>query len=157
MDLVATHVSDYKALAELVEAQQHAFDYIVLDGPPRMAEMVAVTIALSDLALIPVGASAAETWATADMLDSIERAQEKSPDLLVRTVWTRYRGYTRSAQEISKAADKDFGLKPLRTKIGFRVAYPDALEQGLTVTEGRWPEAASEIQSLVREIRRLLK
>jgi len=114
-------------------------------------------LVLSDLALIPLGASAAEVWATSDMLSIIEEARDLKPHLEVRTVWMRYRGYTRAAKEISRSAGRELGLKALKTKIGYRVAYSDALAAGLTAAETADQNAKAEIESLIREVIRQVK
>ena len=156
-DLTATFATDHKELAAKIEQNQADYDFIVLDGAPRSNELTRIIMVLSHLSLIPVGASAAEIWATSDMLPIIEQAQEIKPDLLTRLVWTRYRGYTNAAKEISAAAGRELGLKSLRSKLGYRVAYSDALARGLTAAETPDKAARAEIETLTREIRKLLK
>jgi chromosome partitioning protein len=156
-DVTPTTAANHKELVQVIEAQQAEHDYIVLDGPPRIAEVTRAILLLSDLSLIPIGASAAEVWATSDMLPILEEAEAVKPDLNVRTVWVRYRGYTRAAKEISKSAGRELGLKALRTKIGFRVAYSDALAAGLTAAETADKNAREEIEALTREVTRLVR
>jgi chromosome partitioning protein len=129
---------------------------LLLDGPPRIAEMSRAILALSDLALIPVGASPAEVWATSDVLPLLDEARKLRP-VEARLVWTRFRPYTRLAQELDTQAGKELGLKPLRSHMGFRVAYAEALGSGLTAAEVGDPAAREETQSLVAEIRRILR
>lgn len=131
-------------------------DWIVMDGPPRIAEISRAILALSDVALVPVGASPAEVWATSDVLPLIEEAK-KLRSLDARLVWTRFRPYTRLAQELEGQAAKELGLKPLRSHMGFRVAYAEALGSGLTAAEVGDPAARDEVHSLVAEIQRILR
>jgi chromosome partitioning protein len=98
----------------------------VLDGPPRIAELTRAILVLADLCLIPVGASAAEIWATSDLLALVEEAKQVKP-VNARMVWTRYRPHTRLAQELSELATKELGLVALSTALGMRVAYMEAL------------------------------
>jgi len=156
-DVKAATAGNHSELLGVIEANQGGYDFIVLDGPPRIAEMTRAIVLLSDLALIPIGASAAEIWATGDMLPIITEAQEIKPSLNVKTVWMRYRGYTRAAQEISQSAGRELGLKALRTKVGYRVAYSDALAAGLTVAETADKVARTELEALTREILRILE
>jgi chromosome partitioning protein len=111
---------------------------------------------LADLCLIPVGASAAEIWATSDLLALIEEAKQVKP-VNARMVWTRYRGHTRLAQELSELATKELGLVALSTTLGMRVAYMEALGGGLTVGELSEPSAKAEAKSLIDEIQKLLR
>jgi chromosome partitioning protein len=155
-DLTATYAMDHSELLTKIEQHQGDYDFIVLDGAPRSNELTRAMLIMADLSLIPVGASAAEVWATSDMLPIIEQAQEIKPDLLVRLVWTRYRAYTNAAKEISKAAGKELGLKSLRSKIGYRVAYSDSLARGLTVSESTDKTAKAELEAMAREVRSLM-
>lgn len=156
-DLTATFAADHRELVAEIEQHQANHDFIVLDGPPRTNELTRAIMVLADISLIPIGASAAEVWATSDMLPIIEQAQEIKPDLLTRLVWTRYRGYTNAAKEISRAAGRELGLKALKSKVGYRVAYSDALARGLTVCETADKAAKTEIETLTREVRKLLR
>ena len=62
-NLVADTATNHRELVAKVEQYQDA-DFIVLDGPPRIAELTRAILVLADLCLVPVGASAAEIWAT---------------------------------------------------------------------------------------------
>ena len=73
-DTATTH----KELLSKVEQHQDA-DFIILDCPPRIAEMTRAALVLSDLCLVPVGASVAEIWATSDVLELVEQAKKVRP------------------------------------------------------------------------------
>jgi chromosome partitioning protein len=88
-NLVADTATNHRELVAKVEQYQDA-DFIVLDGPPRIAELTRAILVLADLCLIPVGASAAEIWATSDLLALIEEAKKVKP-VNARMIWTRYR------------------------------------------------------------------
>lgn len=154
-NLSADTATTHRELVAKVEQHQDA-DYIVLDGPPRIAEMTRAILVLADLCLVPVGASAAEIWATSDLLALIEEAKKVKP-VKVRMVWTRYRAHTRLAQELSELATKELGLVALSTTLGMRVAYMEALGSGLTVAELSEPSAKAEAKNLMNEIQKLLR
>ena len=109
--------------------------YIVIDAPPRIAELTRAIVVMSTLNLVPLGASAAEIWSTADLLQTINEARQFRADVDARIVWNRFRGNTREALEVSEAARKELGLKELATRLGYRVAYSEALARGLSVDE----------------------
>ena len=112
---------------------------------------------LSDLCLVPLGASAAEIWATSDLLKIIDAAKAHKPEIDVRIIWNRFRASTRSAQELSEVAHKELKLKELKTKLGYRVAYSEALARGMTAAE--WPdkEARKESKAFGKEIEHILR
>lgn len=154
-NLTAYTATNHRELVAKVEQNQDA-DFIVLDGPPRIAELTRAILVLADLCLIPVGASAAEIWATSDLLALVEEAKQVRP-INAKMVWTRYRPHTRLTQELSELAIKELGLVPLATALGMRVAYMEALGSGLTVAELPEPSAKVEVRQLTEEIKKLLR
>ena len=150
-DTALTH----KDLIDKVKQYQEA-DYIILDGAPRAAEMTKAILILADLCLIPVGASAAEIWATSDILQLIGEAS-KVKEVKARMLWTRYRAHTRLAQELSGLAVNELGLDTLTASTGMRVAYMEALGEGLTVTELSDSSAKDEIKAITTEVLKLIK
>lgn len=153
--LIADTATSYRELVSKVEQYADA-DYIVLDGPPRIAELTRSTLVLADICLIPVGASAAEIWATGDILALIEEASKVRP-VNARMVWTRHRPQTRLAQGLTELAKKELGLQALSTSLGMRVSYMEALGEGLTVAEMADQSAKAEVKFLVNEVKQLLK
>jgi chromosome partitioning protein len=154
-NLIADTATSYRELVSKVEQYADA-DYIVLDGPPRIAELTRSALVLADICLIPVGASAAEIWATGDILALIEEASKVRP-VNARMVWTRYRPHTRLAQGLTELAKKELGLQALGTSLGMRVSYMEALGEGLTVAELADQSAKAEVKFLVNEVKQLLK
>lgn len=153
-NLSADTATTHRELISKVEQYKDA-SYIVLDGPPRIAELTRAILILSDLCLVPVGASAAEIWATSDLLDLIAEAN-KVTTVQARMLWTRHRPHTKLAINLSELAAKELGLVALSTSLGMRVAYPQALGEGLTVAELPDASAKLELSSLVAEVQTLL-
>ena len=141
---------DHRELIAKV-AKHQASDYIVLDGPPRLAEMTRAILMLADKCLLPVGASLAEVWATSDVLAIIEEAR-RVREIDARIVWTRHRPHTNLARDLAAQAKAELGLPIVATTLGLRVAYPEALGTGLTVAEVGDTAAAAEIHALVAEL-----
>lgn len=154
-NLIADTAANHRELVAKVEQYQDA-DYIVLDGPPRIAELTRAILVLADLCLVPVGASKAEIWATSDLLALVEEAKKVKP-VKARMVWTRHRPHTKLAQELSELAAKELGLAALSTSLGMRVSYMQALGEGLTVAELAEPSAKAEIRLLTAEVQKLLR
>lgn len=155
-NLVADTAADHRELIAKVERHAKSADFIVLDGPPRIAEMTRAIMVLADLCLVPVGASVAEIWATADVLAIIEQAKKVRP-IDARMVWTRHRSRTNLAKELTEQATTELGLPILKTTLGLRVAYPEALGAGLTVAELPDSAARMELRLLISEIKRILR
>lgn len=150
-ELVAEAAATPRELVQKVEQNNDA-DYIVLDGPPRIAELTRAMLVLADLCVMPVGASPAELWATGDVLELVKEARAVKRKVKVRALWTRHRGHLKLAQELTEQATTQLGIDPLTTALSLRVAYPDALGYGMTVAETTDREARQEIQNLVAEV-----
>ncbi|MFO0293290.1 MAG: AAA family ATPase [Alphaproteobacteria bacterium] len=148
--------TSHRELLDKVERWRGEADYIVLDGPPRIAELTRAILVLSDLALVPVGASVAELWATGDVVEIVRQAREVRP-VDVRILWTRFRGYTRLAQDLAAQAKPELGLPILKTAMGLRVAYVEALGIGRTAAELSDATARTELKELIAEIRRIIR
>ena len=156
-NLIADTATNHRELVVQVEKYQNQkIDYIVLDGPPRIAELTRAILVLADLCLIPVGASAAEIWATGDILALIKEANQVKR-VKARMLWTRHRPYTKLAQSLSLLASKELGLAALDTSLGMRVSYMEALGEGMTVAELSDLNARGEVKSLTEEVQKLMR
>ena len=155
-DLVADTAADHRELIAKTEQHAKTAEYVVLDGAPRIAEMTRAIMVLADLCLVPVGASVAEIWATADVLAIIEQAK-KMRAIDARMIWTRHRSFTNLAKELTEQAATELGLPILKTSLALRVAYPEALGAGLTVAELPDQNARNELRFLIDEIKRILR
>jgi chromosome partitioning protein len=156
-NLTLATVHDYRELITRARELSADHRYLIIDAPPRIAEMTRAIIVMSTLCLVPLGASAAEIWSTADLIETINAAREYRADIDVRIVWNRFRANTREAVELSEAARKELGLKELATRLGYRVAYSEALARGLAVSEWLDKTAHAEVTALAAEVKGILK
>ncbi|MCZ7562823.1 MAG: ParA family protein [Burkholderiales bacterium] len=142
-------------LEEKVGRYRRTADYVVLDGPPHVGEMTRAILALADLCLVPIGASAAELWATANLLLLVEEARS-ARQFDLRIVWTRFRGHTRDARDLSAMVSAALTYRSLEATLGYRGAYASALGQGLTAAELPDTQARREVAALVDEVKRIV-
>lgn len=128
------------------------FDVVVVDCPPRHAEVQRAALMVANLALLPCGPSAHDAWALAESVELVTAAQQTRRELAAAAVVTR----KVVATSIGKAARDSLaetGLDVLRTELGFRVAYQEAPATGLGVTEyAPTSEAADEVRALANEV-----
>jgi chromosome partitioning protein len=155
-NLLFATANNHLELIQRVKEHTSVSRYLIIDGPPRLAEMTRTIMILGDLCLIPLGASAAEIWSTTDLLKTLEEAGRFKPDVDARLVWTRFRAQTREAQELKEAVQKGLKLKDLKARLGYRVAFSEALARGLCVEEGNDPMAQAELLGLAEEVKRIL-
>lgn len=151
--LVAKNVAH---LQKLVRDNVKDYDYILIDGHPRITNLTRAVILLSDLVLIPMAPSQVEVWSTKHLAEIVEEAKQINKNLEARICWNRYRVRTNSAEDVVSKAKKALNLEDFPTKLGNRVAYLDSFADGLTVAEWHDPAAKLEIWALTSSIERLL-
>ena len=141
-------------LTGLVAEASRQHPIVIVDTPPRIAEATRAAVVLSDLVLVPVAPSVAELWAVSDLVPILKAAKRLDRSWLL---WNRVRAYTKSAGEIQAVAKAELPIPALKSQLGMRVAYSDAMAAGMGVTEFGEPVAREEMQNLAREVSRLLK
>jgi chromosome partitioning protein len=129
--------------------------YAVVDAPPRTAEVTRALFLLADLVLVPVTASSVDLWATQDLLAIRDEAESAGYKVDLRLVWNKARPYISSEADLIRLAKKELGATFLRSNLGFRVAYSQALAEGLSVLETGASKARDEVDALVREVKRI--
>lgn len=155
--LTMATAADHVQLVAAIERLNADQDLIIIDAPPRIAEITRVALILSGMCIVPLGASLADIWATSDLLTTIEQAKKHKPNVNVRILWNKFRASTKSANDLSLEVKNKLNLKQLGTKLGYRVAYSDAFGEGLTVLEWTDKAAKDEMLMLGVELEHLLK
>lgn len=128
------------------------FDMVVIDCPPRHAEVQRAALMVSDLAILPSGPSANDAWAMAESVELVRSAQRVRPELHAVGLVTRKVAGTvigAGAREALEGA----GIPIMRTELGFRVAYQEAPATGLGAAQyAPGSEAAVEVRQLADEV-----
>ncbi len=131
------------------------YDVVIIDGSPSVDTLAAVSIALSDLILLPVGPSPLDIWASSKMVMKIEEAQAVNPAIKASFVINKFNGRTLLSKE-TEGVLKEYPLDMMATKLGSRVAYADTMTQGLSVIEWHDQKAKEEIYAISNEINQQL-
>jgi len=129
-----------------------AADYLIIDGPPRVAPLLRSALLAADLVIVPVQPSPLDGWASAEMLRLLDEARVYRPALRARFLLNRCAARTVIARETREAlAAQDTGA--LRRTVGQRVLFAQAMARGQTVGELE-PDgpAAAEIAAVGAEI-----
>ena len=98
------------------------YDWVVIDTPGRLSDVQRSALMFADIALVPTGPSAHDTWALAPTLDLLREAQALRPALRAAIVITRKQARTavgRVVREGLQAAT----VPVLRAELGYRVAW----------------------------------
>nr|WP_233167863.1 ParA family partition ATPase [Xylophilus sp. ASV27] len=131
-------------------------DFVVIDGPPRVAALARSALLAADLVLIPVQPSAYDVWATQEMVGLITEAQVFRPALRAAFVINRRVVGTVIGRE-ARAALADQPFRALPAEISQRIVFADSVAAGQLVSEAA-PQspAAREISAFAQAVREVL-
>lgn len=132
-------------------------DYVVIDGPPRVAALARSALLAADMVLIPVQPSAYDVWATQEMVGLIAEARVFRPQLRAAFVINRRVVGTVIGREARQAlADQPFPA--LSAEISQRIVFADSVAAGRLVSEVA-PQcaAAREVAALAQAVREALQ
>jgi len=130
-------------------------DYIVIDGPPRIAALARSALLAADLVLIPVQPSPYDVWASAEMVSLIREAQMFRPALRAAFVINRRVSTTVIGREARNALT-DQPLPSLLSEVRQRIVFADSVARGQLARElDADSNAAREIAALAAEVLRM--
>ena len=150
-DLMLVSLPSAAVLRKQALQMASEYDIVIIDGSPNVNALAAVSIAVSDLILLPVGPSPLDIWASSKMVKQIEDAQAINPGIRASFIINKFNGRTLISQETERVLS-EYPLPLMSTKIGVRVAYADTMTQGLSALEWNDKKAKVEIEELVAEV-----
>lgn len=130
------------------------YDLTIIDCPPRHGDIQRSALMVADVVVLPCGPTAVDAWALAGTLDVLKEARALRDELHACVLITRKQGRTALGKG-ARAVLETSGLGVLRTELGYRIAYQEAMAtgQGVTTYSPRDP-ASREIKNLLEEIQR---
>lgn len=133
------------------------YDYVVIDGPPRVNEVARSAISASDLVVVPVQPSPYDVWAAKEIVDLLDEVAVYKPNLRQAFVINRKIANTAIGRDVVDALGS-YPLPVLKSSLCQRVPFAESAAQGLTVFELD-PEmlASREMADLANEVLELLK
>lgn len=137
------------------------YDYIVIDGPPRVYDVARSAIAASDFILIPVQPSPYDVWSAKEVVDLINEVRDPLYNfkrILAGFVINRKISNSVIGRDVEEALEQYKEIPVLKSSITQRVIFAETAARGTTAIEED-PEsiAGKEIKALTEEIIRLNK
>lgn len=127
-------------------------NFVVIDAPPATGAITRSILSLADWALMPVSPSPLDIWSSGETVDQIKQARKKRPMLKVSLLVCRKITGTRLARQVREAL-VTYGLPVMPVELSQRVAYLEAMLNGLTViSHAPRSVAAREIRHLSRQV-----
>ena len=133
------------------------YDYVFLDGPPRLGDVTQSAAVAADVAVLPIQPGPFDFWAVAETLESLDQADQVREQLgrpPIRRVFVlnRAAANTRLAREAEEELRRTGG--ELAGVVHQRVAFPDAASRGESVLTSRDADStADDIQRLWRSLK----
>ncbi|MBK8506135.1 MAG: AAA family ATPase [Saprospiraceae bacterium] len=149
-------ISDEKALAKNVQALEATYDFILIDGTPILSTLATRTILISDLVIIPILPSGADIWSLEKFIERLHDAiQVRGDHIPAYVLINKFNSTEKRTVGLDKEVLevlKQLGLSTLESTLNYRVAFREAMIEGLTAYEYRDPKAKMEIENLGIEI-----
>ena len=128
------------------------YDYVIIDGPPRVSEVTKSILLSSDVAIIPIQPSPYDVWAAKEVIDIIKEAAVYNEKLKIAFAINRKIVNTAIGRDVA-AALSEYEAPVLETAIGQRVIFAESATGGRIVAEvDENSVAAKEIADLTSEI-----
>jgi len=134
------------------KALTRGHDHVIIDAPPAIGEITLAILAISNLAIIPIGPSPLDIWSSKETLSLFPSARKSNRRMKARLLICRKIVGTRVGREAREALET-YGVDMFESEISQRVAFVEAMISGRSVLDhAPRSEAAAEIRRLCEEI-----
>jgi len=133
------------------------YDYIVIDGPPRVSELARSAIMAADLVVVPIQPSPYDVWAADEIIKLVKEASTFKEEIKCLFVVNRKIVNTAIGRDVNEALT-DYEFPTAKTAVHQRVIFAECAAPGSTVIEmDNKGLAAREIKKLANELLELGK
>lgn len=136
------------------------YDFIVIDGPPRIYDVAKSCIAASDLVLIPVQPSPYDVWSANEVVKLIQEVKEplsSYKEIKAAFIINRVITKTVIGRDVKEALDQ-YDIPVIEPSIHQRVSYAETASQGTSaIEEDPNSLAGQEIKKLTESIVRFAR
>lgn len=127
-------------------------DVLVVDAPAKANEMAQAIVGASHVALIVIQPSGADLWASAATVRMIKSKLALGGQIDAAFLVNRASAFTKLSKLVAAGDWNEYGLEQLDTALGNRVAFAQALTDGLSVYDLADGQAKAEIDFVVKEL-----
>ena len=138
-------------LLQRIRSVARDYDWIIIDGPPGITSTSADAVRAADLVLIPAKPSPLDVWAASEIVAAVRARQNTTKGMpKAAFVITMAQPRTLLGRQIDTALT-ELGIPVLQARTTQRVAYPNAINEGNSVVDGRAQTARNEILAISGE------
>jgi chromosome partitioning protein len=129
-----------------------AADYVVIDGPAKAESMAAAILRVAHIALLVIQPSGADVWASAATVQMIQTKRAAGQEIDAAFLVNRATANTRLAKLIKEGDWNGYDIEQMAATIGNRVAFAEALSNGVSVLDLNDGAAKGEINRIINEM-----
>lgn len=127
-------------------------DIAIIDAPAKAEQMAAAIVRVSHIALLVIQPSGADVWASAAAVKMIQARREAGGTIDAAFLVNRTSGSTKLSKLIKDGSWNEYGIEQLTATIGNRIAFAQALTDGLSVFDLTDATAKAEILAIITEM-----
>ena len=129
-----------------------AADFAVIDSPAKAGDIAAAIVSVSDLALLVIQPSGADVWASAATVRLIRTKRDMGGAIDAAFLVNRAVGGTKLSKLIRSGDWNEYGLDQMDATVGNRIAFAQAMTDGISVFDLPDFAARLEIEAIVNEL-----
>ena len=129
-----------------------AVDYVVIDGPAKAEAMAAAIVRIAHVALIVIQPSGADLWASAATVKLIRSKLDVGGSIDAAFLVNRTSGVSKLSKLVKEGSWNEYEIDQMDSTIGNRVAFAQALTDGLSVFDLNDNLAKAEIEAVLTEM-----
>ncbi len=153
-------MSTVQALPKDVETHSRdGYNMIIIDGVPQIDQVATRTILICDILLIPITPSIDDLKSFERFLNRYEEVKIHRDNIPAFLVLNKFNGRNNEDKEVQSALKLfgEYGIEPLKSTLGDRVAHRRASKYGLTAYEWEDERAKEEVIKLCQELEAIMK
>lgn len=127
-------------------------DFAVIDSPAKAGDMAAAIVSASDLALLVIQPSGADVWASAATVRLIRTKRNMGGAIDAAFLVNRAVSGTKLSKLIRSGDWNEYGLDQMDAIVGNRIAFAQAMTDGISVFDLPDLAARLEIEAVVTEL-----
>lgn len=124
----------------------------IIDAPAKAEAMAAAIVRVSHIALLVIQPSGADVWASAAAVKMIQARRDAGGEIDAAFLINRTSGSTKLSKLIKDGSWNEYGIDQLTATIGNRIAFAQALTDGVSVFDLTDATAKAEILAIITEM-----
>lgn len=127
-------------------------DIVIIDAPAKAQQMAAAIVRVSHVALLVIQPSGADVWASAAAVKLIQARRDAGGEIDAAFLVNRTSGTTKLSKLVKDGSWNNYGIEQFTATVGNRVAFAQAITDGISVFDLPDQSAQSEILAIITEM-----